>query len=227
MAITNYLVHFKTQATYASTVASNPLRNDAVAFIKDATIIHTHGTDYYCGKSEVALKTDLAGKANLNHTHSADDITSGTLDISRIPTGTSSTTVALGDHTHATKHIGSLSGYIAGNSFETLNGTMSLNEALSSLQKQIQMRATETTLEDYALKTELAGYLPLTGGILSGTLTVSNISNVENLYGLDNFTIYGGLTGAGTLTFTGGQKSVVLSQSGFTCDGYEILTEDN
>jgi len=35
------------------------------------------------------------------HTHAATDITSGTLAIDRIPTGTTSSTVALGNHTHA------------------------------------------------------------------------------------------------------------------------------
>lgn len=60
MAITNYLVHFKTKDTYDQTVVSNPLRNDAVAFIQDATIIRTHGTDYHCGSGPVALKSELA-----------------------------------------------------------------------------------------------------------------------------------------------------------------------
>ena len=80
MAITNYLVHFTTEATYNG--KKSELRNDAVAFVKDATIIHTHGTDYYCGSGPVALKSDLsgyattsaltsglAGKANTSHTH--------------------------------------------------------------------------------------------------------------------------------------------------------------
>jgi hypothetical protein len=35
------------------------------------------------------------------HTHPAADITSGVLNIARIPTGTTGSTVALGDHTHA------------------------------------------------------------------------------------------------------------------------------
>jgi hypothetical protein len=43
------------------------------------------------------LTTDLAGKAASSHTHAATDITSGTLAIARIPTGTTSTTVALGN----------------------------------------------------------------------------------------------------------------------------------
>lgn len=86
MAITNYLVHFKTEATFNAN--KNQLRNDAVAFVGDATIIHTHGTDYYCGSGPVALKSDLAnyattsaltsglaGKANTSHTHTTSNIT--------------------------------------------------------------------------------------------------------------------------------------------------------
>jgi hypothetical protein len=42
----------------------------------------------------------LDGKAATSHTHAATDITSGTLAIARIPTGTTSSTVALGNHTH-------------------------------------------------------------------------------------------------------------------------------
>ena len=53
----------------------------------------------------VALTSDItsaiAGKANTSHTHSASDITSGTLALARIPTGTTSSTVALGNHTHS------------------------------------------------------------------------------------------------------------------------------
>lgn len=48
-----------------------------------------------------ATQTALNGKANTSHTHAAGDISSGTLAIGRIPTGTSSTTVALGNHTHS------------------------------------------------------------------------------------------------------------------------------
>lgn len=66
MAITNYLVHFKTNNTF--TANKDQLRNDAVAFVGDATIIHTHGTDYYCGSGPVALKSDLSGKTINNAT---------------------------------------------------------------------------------------------------------------------------------------------------------------
>jgi hypothetical protein len=50
------------------------------------------------------------------HSHAATDITSGTFNIARIPTGTSSSTVALGNHTHGsitnTGSIGSTAGRI-------------------------------------------------------------------------------------------------------------------
>ena len=36
-----------------------------------------------------------------SHNHAASEVTSGTLDIARIPTGTTSTTAALGDHNHS------------------------------------------------------------------------------------------------------------------------------
>lgn len=43
----------------------------------------------------------LAGKAALAHTHGAADVASGTLDIARLPVGSTSTTVAVGNHTHS------------------------------------------------------------------------------------------------------------------------------
>lgn len=248
MAITNYLVHFKTEDTF--TANKEQLRNDAVAFVGDATIIHTHGTDYYCGKSEVALKTDLAGKANLEHTHSAADITSGTLDISRIPTGTSASTVALGNHTHtgyaASSHIHSaanitvLTGYTEGTSTTTLNSAMSLNAALASLQNQIQDKVSSSSLGNYALKseipdisdlatkTELAGYLPLTGGTLSGNLFIkepgAGIFYVEQ----EGIGLKSTNNGVDSIAIMGGGIILALtSPNNFTINNHQILTENN
>lgn len=59
---------------------------------------HLHDDRYY---TETEVDTALAGKSNTGHTHVAGDITSGTLAIAQIPTGTTGTTVALGNHTHA------------------------------------------------------------------------------------------------------------------------------
>ncbi|GAY12020.1 hypothetical protein [Pseudonocardia sp. N23] len=47
------------------------------------------------------MAAGLTGKANSSHTHGAGDVTSGTLAVARVPTGTSGTTVALGNHTHS------------------------------------------------------------------------------------------------------------------------------
>jgi hypothetical protein len=49
----------------------------------------------------ISVSTNYAAAT---HTHAASDVTSGTLSIDRIPTGTTSTTVALGNHTHAQLH---------------------------------------------------------------------------------------------------------------------------
>ena len=66
---------------------------DASSF---ANSTHSHA------QSEVSgLATALAGKAAASHNHNASAINDGTLDIGRIPTGTTSTTVALGNHNHS------------------------------------------------------------------------------------------------------------------------------
>lgn len=53
------------------------------------------------GVTSGGVYTALAGKADSSHEHAAGDITSGTLAIGRIPTGTTASTVALGNHTHS------------------------------------------------------------------------------------------------------------------------------
>jgi hypothetical protein len=68
------------------------------------------GVKTYANLATIGAKQDLAwadvtGKpstfAPSAHTHSAGDITSGAFAITRIPTGTTASTVALGNHTHA------------------------------------------------------------------------------------------------------------------------------
>lgn len=63
-----------------------------------AAASHTHTTANVTG-----LDTALAGKSATTHTHAASGITSGTLALARIPTGTTSATVALGNHIHTTR----------------------------------------------------------------------------------------------------------------------------
>jgi hypothetical protein len=75
--------------TTAGTVA------EGSALAAKAALAHTHA------QADVTnLVADLAAKAATTHAHSGADITSGTVPIARIPTGTSGTTVALGNHGH-------------------------------------------------------------------------------------------------------------------------------
>lgn len=58
----------------------------------------TSGINYDTGWS--TLTASDVGAAATSHAHAGTDITSGTVDIARLPTGTSGTTVALGNHLH-------------------------------------------------------------------------------------------------------------------------------
>lgn len=61
-----------------------------------AASVHTHVETDVTG-----LVSDLSGKAASSHTHAGADITSGTVGIAELPTGTSGSTVALGNHSHS------------------------------------------------------------------------------------------------------------------------------
>lgn len=69
-----------------------------------AEAVDPHGDRAYADGEIATLAsltaTGLAGKANTSHAHAAGDVTSGTLAIGRIPVGTTSSTVAQGDHAH-------------------------------------------------------------------------------------------------------------------------------
>jgi hypothetical protein len=77
-----------------------------------ASSSHTHAISDVTG-----LQTALDGKASSSHTHAASDITSGTLDIARIPTGSSSSTVCIGNDARLSDSrtpTGSAGGSLAG-----------------------------------------------------------------------------------------------------------------
>lgn len=78
------------------------------------------------------LTSDLASKANVNHTHSASDITSGLINIARIPTGTTGTTVALGSHGHTVSDITGLEAALAGKADQSALSDYATTAALSS-----------------------------------------------------------------------------------------------
>lgn len=51
------------------------------------------------------IQAQLNGKAATSHTHAGDDIVSGTVPFAQLPTGTTGSTVAIGDHTHTADSI--------------------------------------------------------------------------------------------------------------------------
>lgn len=66
--------------------------NNARGDARYSQLGHTHA------QSDVTnLTTDLAGKAPTVHTHAAADVTSGSFNIARIPTGSTSSTVCIGN----------------------------------------------------------------------------------------------------------------------------------
>lgn len=79
--------------------------------------------EYVDNKTFTVSWDDVSGKPNTftpsSHNHSAGDINSGTLDIARIPTGTSNTTVSLGNHTH--------SDYVATTGNQSVSGIKKFN----------------------------------------------------------------------------------------------------
>lgn len=125
------------------------------------------------------------------HNHSAAEITSGTLDIARIPTGSTSSTVSLGNHTH--------SGYvptsrtIAG---KALTGDITLAKGdvgLGNVDNTSDANKPISTATQNALDAKVPAYAaesvaPLTSGTLTlkqSTLTVIN----ANLTNAHTFTI--------------------------------------
>lgn len=60
----------------------------------------SHAPTHAAGGAD-PLSPGAIGAAEAGHTHSASEVSSGTLNLSRLPTGTSGSTVALGNHTHS------------------------------------------------------------------------------------------------------------------------------
>jgi len=146
-----------------------------------AAVVHTHAIADTTG-----LQTALDGKANAVHAHAAADVTSGTFAIGRIPTGTSSTTVALGDHNHDSTYAvishNHDSVYQSLNGKNVASGYAGLDASSKILIAQVPTGTTSTTValgnhtHDYS-----AVYAPLAHNhdssyvALSGDQTISGI----------------------------------------------------
>ena len=85
--------------TYVHVTSSDKTNWNKVSNKLDTSTFNT-----YTGATNTTisnLQTTVNGKAPISHSHSANDITGGTLALARIPTGTTSSTVARGDHSHS------------------------------------------------------------------------------------------------------------------------------
>ena len=273
--INNKLIHFKSKSDfnsrYEETTDGGSTYGDflgtSIVFIQDAKQIWTHGQFYDANETTLAslgitataqelnymdgvtsnVQTQLNGKAATSHNHNASNINAGTLDIARIPTGTSASTVALGNHTHSgyaasshthgTDDVTALTGYTEGSSTTTLSSSMNLNEALASLQNQVQDKVGSSSLDDYALKTEipdisnlatkteLTSYLPLTGGTLTGTLQFQASESGGAIIATNDGTVLMSTTSVGLMA--GGTYLQISSSGNVSIGEDQILTEAN
>lgn len=113
----------------------------------------------------------LAGKADTSHTHAAGDVTSGTFAVAQIPTGSTGTTVALGNHTHAAATT-SVDGFISASDKTKLDGVAvnANNYTHPSGDGNLHVPATSTTNNGKVLKAGATA-----GSITWGTLTATDV----------------------------------------------------
>jgi hypothetical protein len=155
------------------------------------------------GTAAAAATTDFAAAA---HNHAASAITSGTLDVARIPTGTTSTTVALGNHGHELTSLaatGATNGHVL-----TANGSGGVT--FSAATGGSGVTAVGTTLADILS--------------VSGSDLVADDLAADKLYGWDDseskaigFIIGSGLSVSGdtlSATASGGSKTYAVFTAG-------------
>jgi hypothetical protein len=217
-----------------------------------------------------------AGIAAASHSHEAADVTSGTFAIARIPTGTISTTVALGNHNHTLDSLSNVTitsnapgellkwngtawinntlseagiqpagSYLTGNQTVTLSGdvtgsgataitaTLANSGVTSGTYKSVTVDAkgrvtagtNPTTLAGYGItdaasSSHTHSYLPLSGGTLTGTLYISNvtISGTTGAFTSSSVVQANGITSTAALTRSllsgGGSTTATFDNSG-------------
>jgi hypothetical protein len=240
--------------------ASNLWENKTLAEAGISAVGHAHDDRYY---TETEITTLLSGKSDTGHTHAASAVTSGTFDIARIPTGTTASTVALGNHSHAgyvtTSDTGTvtntmLAGSIANN--KLTNSSITINGSAISLGGTVTTPDTNTTYTfgsgstngafsvtpsggtaqavsifglgsaaytastAYAAASHTHSYLPLSGGTLTGTLYISNLTISGTTGALNSSSVVSanGITSTAALTRSilsgGGSTTATFDNSG-------------
>ena len=170
---TTNLYYTAARASAAAPVQSVAGRTGAVVLAKtDVGLGSVDNTSDAAKPISTATQTALNAKAGTSHQHAAGDITSGTLDIARIPTGNTSTTVALGNHTHTTAQVSGLAAVATSGSYTDLTNRPTLGTAA----------ATDSTAYATAAQGALAasasqpGHQHAAGDIASGTLADARLS---------------------------------------------------
>ena len=157
------------------------------------------------------VDSGLSGKANTAHTHDAADTTTGTFAIARIPTGTTGTTVALGNHLHTGVYepviaAGTISQYRRGDNTwrdlgsdavlltgaQTIAGTKTFSSTL--IAQALTVGATSSAAQVEIGRTDGVASSPYIDFHSGATLTDFD-SRIQASGGT-------GTNGAGTITFT-------------------------
>lgn len=135
--------HPSSAITHGANTLENKLNNiDAiitaitgtVGELSHAALIDRNLADAHSIAAITGLSTALDSKAATGHKHDATDITTGKLDLARIPTGTTSATVALGNHTHD---------YAASTHTHSIANVTGLQTALDAKQKTITVSTSQ------------------------------------------------------------------------------------
>ena len=173
--------------------------------------------------SGYATASALANKSDVGHTHAATNITSGQLNIARIPTGTTSGTVARGDHSH--------SGYVNQNAFSNVlvgSTNVSADTATDTLTLSAGtfMTLTPDATNDKVTFTVNTGTTSTTvargdhnhdGTYLTSETYTGTVTSVK-VQGTSGLTGSGTVTSSGTISIGHGVGSITPGPYGPTAD---------
>jgi hypothetical protein len=185
----------------SQTGRSMPVRNGDGSFL---------GTNLANGQRATYIAASTANDSwaedgTNRHTHAAADITSGTLDVARLPVGTGSTQVAAGNHTHV---VADVTGAAASGSITSSGLTQSTARILG------RTTASTGAVEEIQIGSGLslsAGELSATGGGGGGEVRSDFVSPYT----------YTGLADAGTSEST---ASWTIRRSEFDAGGSFVAT---